>query len=90
MISKIILNEFSKRKYGYKVKVILTYFRESGKYYSEGIYMEDYLPLYKIWEKIENMKKHPGLSMKWRGFISVDVPDHINNHPHLIIMKENK
>lgn len=64
MIDEIMLSEFNRRKENYKIKVILTYFKESGKFYDEYVYMEDYLPLYKIWEKIENMDVSPGHTCK--------------------------
>jgi hypothetical protein len=67
------------------MKVFLTYFRPYGKYYSEGEYETNEPLLYKIWEEVKNMEKHPGLSLYWNGIISVDVPDHPNTHPCLIV-----
>jgi hypothetical protein len=86
MISDTIIHQYIENKDCYKVMVKLTYFKNNGKYYSQSEYMEDYLPLYQIWDKIKSMDKHPGLSMKWDGLIAIDIPEHINNHPHIIVM----
>jgi hypothetical protein len=88
MIHKSILDWFINQAGIFKIKVNLIYYKKNGKYYGEGTYMEDYWPLYLIWEKIEKMEKHPGLLGRWDGIISVDVPEHINSHPHLIMMKK--
>jgi hypothetical protein len=86
MISDSIIDVYNKMKNDYKIRVNLTYFKVSGKYYEEGSYMEDYLPIYQIWERVEEMEKLPGLNGKWKGLILIDVPDHIHNHPHIIVM----
>lgn len=85
MIDEIILKQYQDMKKDYKVKVKLTYFKNSGKYYSEGVYMEDYIPLFKIWDRVKNMDIHPELNSKWKGLILVEVSDHINEHPHFVI-----
>lgn len=72
----------------YKLEVKLTYFRKSGKYYSSGSYMEDYLPLFEIWDAVKKMKKHPGLNCRWKESILIEVPSHFHEHPHIIHMKE--
>jgi len=90
MISEIILNQYQEFKTDYKIEVKLIYYKSSGKYYAEGSYMEDYIPLFEIWERVKNMKEHPELRSQWSGIISVDVPDHINAHPHLIIMSKEE
>ena len=85
MTDKSII-DFLTRHY-YKIEVKLTYFKKSGKYYTKGSYMSDYKLIYHICEDIRNMEKHPGLSGKWEeGFISVDIPEHCLNHPHLIVL----
>jgi hypothetical protein len=69
------------------VKVDLTYFKESGKYYSSGECEVSHKPLFEIWNEIEQMNPHPGLSGQWsQGFILVNT-DHENAHPHIIVIK---
>lgn len=70
--------------------VKLTYFKPSGKYYSNGCYTTHKVELYDIWNEVENMqvrKELPGLSPGHSDFIiSVDVPEHPHRHPHLILI----
>lgn len=84
MIADSILKSLEELKDVYKIEVKLTYFKETGKYYSEESYMEDYIPLFEIWDRIRNMEKLPGLTGKWDGPILVNVPDHIHSHPRII------
>jgi len=84
MISDSIIEMY--KKCDYKIKVNLIYFNINGKYKYEGEYMEDYIPLFEIWEKIEKMEIHPGLSCRWNGLIYIEVPDHMHNHPHILNM----
>jgi hypothetical protein len=71
-----------------KIFVKLTYFKESGKYYSEGTCYVEHRPLNEIWEDIKNMEILPGLAGNWpNGFILINVPDHEHSHPHLIVRK---
>lgn len=70
--------------------VKLTYFKASGKYYTEGkCYAKRGLPLFRIWELLDDMLKlgkRPGLVDGCNEFtVLIDVPDHQNNHPHLIV-----
>lgn len=71
----------------YTVK--LTYFKQSGKYYGEGEYTSEEESLWQIWEEIEDMfrrKKRPGLVDGAQEFNTlVNVPDHPNAHPHMIM-----
>lgn len=71
-------------------KVLLTYFRASGKYYTEGEYETKKTGLYEIWDEVENLKllgTLPGLVEGANEFhISIDVPDHPHRHPHLILL----
>ncbi len=66
-------------------KVHLTYFKPSGKYYSEGEYTTALEHSFDIYPQVGNMKKgeFPGLneSTLWGGYILV-VPD--NGVPALI------
>lgn len=70
--------------------VKLTYFKPSGKYYSEGSYTTNNVGLYDIWSEVRTMqieKDLPGLTSGHSDFIiSVDVPDHPCRHPHLILI----
>lgn len=72
------------------MNVNLTYFKSSGKYYSNGRYTTHKQQLFEIWGEVRNMqvrKELPGLSPGHSDFIiSVDVPDHPHRHPHLILV----
>jgi len=69
------------------MKVDLTYFKPSGKYYGEGQYETKEPVLYKIWEEVDDMQRQrqlPGLIAGSHGWIiSIDVPDHEHRHPRL-------
>lgn len=69
--------------------VKLDMFKRNGKWYSEGEYETEEKPLYQIWAEVRRMRDErrlPGLIEGHSDFIvSVDVPDHEHNHPHLII-----
>lgn len=72
-------------------KVNLTYFKRTGKYYSDGFYTSDLDSLNDIWMEVNKLVDSgslPGL-VKEKGrsefIVSIDVPDHPNNHPRLII-----
>lgn len=71
------------------MKVNLVYFKHSGKYYSDAQYFTGEEDLWMIWNEVEEKLidgKLPGLVDGAREFIvSVDVPEHPYNHPHLII-----
>ena len=70
------------------MKVILNYFKPSGKWYAEAEYSTSETVLYKIWEQVESMQTLPGLlptSKPYNWIISVDVPEHDHRHPHLSI-----
>lgn len=71
------------------MEVKLTYFKESGKYYSGGSYEAENKPLFEIWDEVREMQaagKLPGLVSGATEFIiSVDVPEHEHAHPRLII-----
>lgn len=68
------------------MKVKLTYFKPSGKFYSAGEYDTEPKALYEIWDDIRQMKELPGLVAGPDSFIvSVDVPEHEHNHPCLLI-----
>jgi len=70
----------------YKVK--LTYFKEGGKYYSEGEYETQIEPLYEIFDEVREMHRRrqlPGLMVGHSDFTTlIEVPDHPNDHPRLI------
>ena len=74
------------------MKVNLTYFAPTGKYKYEGSYDTDKQHIHEIWTEIEflNMEHRlPGIvSGIWNGPISVDVPEHPNNHPRLILPEQ--
>ena len=71
----------------YTVK--LDYFKETGKWYAQGEYTTKVSELHFIWDEVEEKIEErclPGLIQGHSNFIvSVDVPMHPYNHPHLII-----
>lgn len=82
------------------MKVKLTYFRadsRAGKYYSDGEYtsrLPEGTPLYTYWDEVSNManrRELPGLIEGHDAYIiSVDVPEHPHNHPHLLVPEHIK
>ncbi len=70
------------------MKVKLTYFKNDGKYYSTGEYETQWKEMYQIFEqvkKLAELRKLPGLIEDHSYFhVLIDVPEHDNNHPHLI------
>lgn len=65
--------------------VKLTYFKQSGKFYSDGEYQSNLSDLGEIWQEVKELKEHPGLVGQWsEGFILVNVPTHEHDHPRLI------
>ena len=73
--------------------VNLTYFKDTGKYYSDSWYFSQFTDLGDIWNEVRQMWHNgplPGLSgTKCEFLVLVDVPDHEHNHPRLIIEKES-
>lgn len=73
-------------------KVQLTYFKESGKYYSDGEYVSEQEDLGKIWEEVAEMfkrGKRPGLVDGKQGFNTlVNLPDHPHAYPRIIMAKD--
>jgi hypothetical protein len=72
------------------MQVKLDYFKPNGKWCTEGEYREHQTkPLHEIWQDVKQMlldKTLPGLCVDHSLFIvSVDVPEHEHNHPHLIV-----
>jgi hypothetical protein len=74
-----------------KLVANLTYFRRSGKYYCEGtLEVDASRDLFKIWEDIRALRnacRLPGLieGHSDEYIVSVDVPGHKHEHPHLIV-----
>jgi len=60
--------------------VKLTYFKESGKYYSESDYESKESLMENVCAEVVAMKRHPVLSNYWDGYILVS-----GYYPHLII-----
>lgn len=78
------------------MKVKLTWFKDTGKYYTDenidinihtesGLYStgEEFPALFKIWEHVRREYRYnrPG------EYCVVDVPEHPHDHPRLIIFK---
>lgn len=74
-----------------QMKVKLTYFKLSGKYYHNDEYDTSEIDLWKIWNEVEEMLlqgRLPGLVDGAKKFmVLVDVPEHKFNHPHIIFPK---
>lgn len=72
-------------------QVNLTYFKDTGKYYSTGKYISQCWDMFQIFEEVgEKMKarKLPDLVEGHSNFhTTIDVPDHPYNHPHLFLAK---
>jgi hypothetical protein len=71
------------------MKVQLTYFKDTGKFYGGGEYDTDKDALYEIWDEVREMIKQgirPGLVEGCHEFHTlVNVPDHRHEHPRLIL-----
>lgn len=72
------------------MRVKLTYFKDTGKYYTDGeAHVDEDLSMHEVWEWVACQDPKPGLSSAWTdGFILVEVPDHPHNHPYLILPAE--
>ncbi len=71
----------------YKVK--LTYFKQSGKYYTNGDYLSSKKHLFEVFAEVQKFLDHrvlPGLC-KHHGpfYVMMDVPSHNYNFPHMCI-----
>lgn len=75
-------------------EVHLTYFRKSGKYYSEGKYTSYKQHLFEIWEEVGNLRRDGKLphitegSREWN--ILVEVPRHPHAHPTILMLDNFK
>ncbi len=88
-ICKSCLRVIRSRKVTVKFKVELTYFKQSGKYYSTASYTSQEEKLFKIFEEVREMKrigKLPGLVSGCTEFlVLINVSNHPHNHPRLIL-----
>lgn len=77
------------RRKGQPMLVKLDYFKPSGKWYADGSYRTRREDLGDIWREVEDLQragKLPGLCAGSSGWIiSVQVPDHPHDHPHLVM-----
>ncbi len=73
--------------------VKLTYFKKTGKFYSDGEYVTTKHGLHDIWTEVESMRrdggKRPGLcdSKHDEFHVLVNVPGHPHEHPRLIVAR---
>lgn len=71
------------------MKVELTYFKSSGKYYSHGSYeIPDETAFHQIISQVSAFQKSstlPNLNGGYMPIVSIDCPDHPYNHPCLVI-----
>jgi hypothetical protein len=69
-------------------QVKLTYFKDTGKFYSGGEYMSKQLNLWEIWDELKTMLRsgiRPGLvDGECDFYVYVEVPEHPHAHPVLI------
>lgn len=72
--------------------VTLTYFKQSGKYYTEGKYQSDKTDIWDFWDEIEEFQRLgtlpglvPGCGKEF--VILVNAPGHPHDHPKLIFPK---
>lgn len=74
----------------YKVK--LTYFKKSGKYYSEGEYITTLEHMHQIFEEVGKRIKSgrlPGLIEGVNDFhVLVEVPNHPYEYPALFVLED--
>lgn len=74
-------------------KVNLTYFKHNGSFYSGGEYTSDKEFLFEIFDEVREMERCyelPGLRGNDHWLVLVDVPDHPDRHPHLIVPRTKK
>ena len=71
------------------MKVQLTYFKTTGKYYSQGEYETEHESLIEIWHEVRGMLyqgKRPGLVDGHDAFhILIQVADHPQDHLRLML-----
>lgn len=68
------------------MEVKLTYFKENGKYYTEGTYVTQKKEIFEIHDEVRKMKAKkslPGITGN-EFTVHVDIPVHPDNHPRLI------
>lgn len=71
------------------MRVKLIYYKPSGKFYGSASYETSHEDLNEIWAEVRKMlatRTCPDLCLGHSMYlVSVEVPDHENNHPKLII-----
>ena len=75
------------------MNVKLTFFKDTGKYYSGATYESDLPasePIYRFWEEVERMRvnrdSRTGLSSGGADFFCViEIPDHSMSHPRMLL-----
>jgi len=75
------------------MKVELTYFKKSGKYYTTGEYETDKDYLHEIFIEVRQMMCDgdcPGLNGAGEFTVLIDVPEHVYNHPALVMWPYQK
>lgn len=72
-------------------RVFLTYFKRSGKYYSNGEYFSDKTSLLDIWAEVEKMRdvgQLPGLTERPEGdyefMVLIEAKKHPMAHPRIL------
>lgn len=68
------------------MKVHLTYFKCTGKYYTDGEYETNLESLHEIWNEVRQLNPAPGLASDGAEFfVLVNVPGHVHEHPKLLL-----
>jgi hypothetical protein len=75
------------------MKVLLNYFKpDTGKFYGSGELVLPPVHMFDVHDHVRDLlivRRLPGLAVEHSNFIvSVNVPEHGDNHPQLIIEKE--
>jgi hypothetical protein len=69
--------------------VKLEYFKRNGKWYTSAEYNTQKEALYEIWSEVINRRDEGKLWGLIEGhskfIISISVPEHPHNHPHLVL-----
>lgn len=70
-----------------KILVKLTFFKESGKYYSSGEYESEKQHMFEIFSEVKEMRrtKVTGLIGGWNGPVLVEAPKFNQGYPGLIL-----
>lgn len=73
-------------------KVDLTYFKQTGKYYTNGDYLSSKEHLFEVFVEVQEFLNHrtlPGLCKNHSPYyVVINVPSHNHNHPHMCVPED--